>query len=170
MKDMKDAHIEATNGTPQIELIKIGDFAKLAGTNLRTVRYYEELGLLTPASRSSGGFRYYRIEDLDRLRMVGNLQRLGLELSRIRDLMYTRTPGSPRGEFLEHVRRALREQAALIDQRVAELGEQRQGLEQAMTKLTECESCDHHPEVGNNFCHPCQVDGKSLPTDLSALF
>ena len=34
------------------ELLKIGDFARVAGTNLRTLRYYEELGLLTPAARS----------------------------------------------------------------------------------------------------------------------
>ena len=169
MKDMKLAQND-TAPAGALDLIKIGDFAKLAGTNLRTLRYYEELGLLTPASRSSGGFRYYRVEDLDRLRMVANLQRLGLELARIRELMDTRTPGSSRGEFLTQVRRALSEQAALIDQRVAELGQQRQGLEQALAKLGECETCDHHPAPGNNFCHPCQVDGKSLPTDLSALF
>lgn len=169
MKTMKDARDESASTAPQ-DLIKIGDFAKLAGTNLRTLRYYEELGLLTPASRSSGGFRYYRVEDLDRLRMVASLQRLGLELARIRELMDTRAPGASRGEFLIRVRRALGEQAALIDQRVAELGEQRKGLEQALTKLNECETCDHHPTAGNNFCHPCQVDGKSLPTDLSALF
>ena len=60
------------------QLLKIGDFAKLAGTNLRTLRYYEEIGLLQPASRSTGGFRYYRSEDLDRLRMVTSLKGLGL--------------------------------------------------------------------------------------------
>ena len=42
------------------KLLKIGAFAELAGTNLRTPCYYEEVGLLQPAGRSSGGFRYYR--------------------------------------------------------------------------------------------------------------
>jgi hypothetical protein len=42
------------------KLLKIGAFAELAGTNLRTLCYYEEVGLLQPAARSSGGFRYYR--------------------------------------------------------------------------------------------------------------
>lgn len=151
-------------------LIKIGDFAKMAGTNLRTLRYYEEIGLLQPASRSSGGFRYYRAEDLDRLRMVSNLQALGLELARIRELMDTRTEGLPRKEILTRVRTALVEQGALIDERIAALQTQRQGLSQALTKLAECEPCDHHPSAGNNFCHPCQVDGRALPPDLSALF
>lgn len=151
-------------------LIKIGDFAKMAGTNLRTLRYYEEIGLLQPASRSAGGFRYYRAEDLDRLRMVANLQELGLELARIRELMDTRVEGLPRKEFLARVRTALDEQAALIDTRIAALQAQRGGLAQALAKLGECEACDHHPAAGNNFCHPCQVDGRPLPPDLSALF
>ena len=166
MKANNDTAVTA----PQDELIKIGDFAKLAGTNLRTLRYYEELGLLAPASRSTGGFRYYRADDLDRLRMVANLQRLGLELARIRTLMDTRGTGLSRAEFLAHVRRALQEQAALIEQRIAELGVQRQGLEKALSKLEECERCGHHPVAANNFCHPCQVTGKDIPTDLSALF
>ena len=47
------------------KLHKIGVFAKMAGTNLRTLRYYEEVGLLQPAARSNGGFRYYRDSDLN---------------------------------------------------------------------------------------------------------
>ena len=151
-------------------LVKIGDFARLAGTNLRTLRYYEEIGLLRPAARSPGGFRYYRREDLDRLVMVASLQQLGLELAQIRELMDTRADGRPRPEFIARVRKALTAQAALIDERMAALSSQRQGLALALTKLEECSSCSHVPAVGNNFCHPCQLDGKSVPLDLSALF
>jgi DNA-binding transcriptional MerR regulator len=152
------------------ELIKIGDFARLAGTNLRTLRYYEEIGLLQPAKRSSGGFRYYRREDLDRLRMVAGLQHLGLELSRIRELMDTRAETRPRAEFHARVRRALEEQAALIEARIGELDVRRKGLDQALAKLGVCERCDFRPTRLNNYCHPCQIDGQELPTDLSALF
>ena len=74
----------------EVELLKIGEFAKFAQTNLRTLRYYEELGLLTPASRSQGGFRYYRRTDVNRLAMIRDLQSLGLQLERIRELMATR--------------------------------------------------------------------------------
>lgn len=157
-----------TNG--QLELVKIGDFARLANTNLRTLRYYEEIGLLHPAKRSSGGFRFYRREDLDRLRMVNRLQELGLELARIRDLMVTRVNGLSHREFVERVRRALTEQARLIDERIKSLLEQQKGLEEALTKLGECVGCELHPAAENNFCHPCQIDGKALPVELSALF
>lgn len=159
------------------DLLKIGDFAKLAGTNLRTLRYYEEIGLLHPASRSTGGFRYYRCEDLDRLRMVTSLQGLGLELARIRELMDTRAEerganGSPtlRKDFMERVHQALREQVSLIDERISALGAQRADLCRALDKLAECSACDHSPSAENNFCHPCQVDGRPVPPGLSALF
>jgi DNA-binding transcriptional MerR regulator len=151
-------------------LIKIGDFAKLAGTNLRTLRYYEEIGLLRPASRSTGGFRYYRREDLDRLGMVSRLQELGLELARIRELMSTHQEGDSRARFLARVRQALQEQSALIQARVRLLNEQLGGLDQALAKLSECDACSHTPSVGNNFCHPCAVDRKDVPVDLSALY
>ena len=45
--------------TEREDLMQIGKFAKLTGSNLRTLRYYEELGLIEPASRSDGGFRLY---------------------------------------------------------------------------------------------------------------
>ena len=160
----------ARGGADDEELIKIGDFARLAGTNLRTLRYYEEIGLLRPATRSAGGFRYYRSRDLDRLRMVASLQQLGLELARIRELMDTRNGAGSRAEFMEHVRRALREQVALIDERISALAAQRDELGRALGKLRECERCDHSPTADNHFCHPCQVDGKLVPPDLSALF
>jgi len=152
------------------DLIKIGDFAALAGTNLRTLRYYEEIGLLQPATRSGGGFRFYRPEDLNRLRMVASLQRLGLELARIRELMDTRGEGLTRQTFLARVRAALDEQKALIRARIGELETQRAGLDGALAKLSACEGCSHAPAPGNNFCNPCQVDRQPLPADLSALF
>jgi DNA-binding transcriptional MerR regulator len=158
----------ASNGLH--DLVKIGDFARLANTNLRTLRYYEEIGLLQPATRSTGGFRFYRREDLDRLRMVNRLQELGLELARIRELMVTRGNGLAHREFVARVRQALTEQAQLIEARITSLGQQQKGLEEALAKLEECTPCNLHPAAENNFCHPCQIDGKALPVELSALF
>jgi DNA-binding transcriptional MerR regulator len=159
---------EDKSGAPAQELVKIGAFARLAGTNLRTLRYYEELGLIRPATRSSGGFRYYRQEDLDRLRMVASLQELGLELARIRALMDTRGAGS-KEERRARVLEALRAQVALVDARAARLAAQRDGLLRALAKLGECGSCAHGPVPEGDACHPCSLDGKALPTDLGAL-
>jgi DNA-binding transcriptional MerR regulator len=152
------------------DLIKIGDFARQAGTNLRTLRYYEEIGLLQPATRSSGGFRYYRAKDLDRLRMVASLQGLGLDLAHIRELMDTGKNGLPRKEFVARIQKALREQVALLEERIAALAAQRDDLGRALDKVEECASCEHSPTAENDYCHPCQVDGKPVPPGLSALF
>jgi DNA-binding transcriptional MerR regulator len=152
------------------ELLKIGDFARLAGTNLRTLRYYEEIGLFQPAARSQGGFRFYRATDVNRLKMVHTLQDLGLSLDRIREVMDTRRNGEAHISKISRVRGALKTQQDLLDARIAEIEVQKARLQDAVGKLTDCESCSIHPAPENNFCEPCPFDGKPLPEDLSALF
>ncbi|MBL8804779.1 MAG: MerR family transcriptional regulator [Planctomycetes bacterium] len=151
-------------------LLKIGDFAKIAGTNLRTLRYYEELGLLAPAQRSQGGFRYYRQTDLNRLNMIRDLQELGLHLDRIRELMSTRETVEDRATFLRRVRAALEEQDRLLRERIAGLEEQRARISAAARKIHDCECCKHLPSATNNFCEPCAITGEPLPPKISALF
>ncbi len=151
-------------------LLKIGDFARLAGTNLRTLRYYEEIGLFQPAGRSRGGFRFYRETDVHRLNMVRTLQDLGLPLERISDLLGTRAAGTPHAALLVSVRAVLRTQEELLDRRLGELHDQKAEIRRALAKLQDCEVCGFHPAPENNFCEPCQVDGKTLPEVLSALF
>jgi DNA-binding transcriptional MerR regulator len=152
------------------ELLKIGDFARLAGTNLRTLRYYEEIGLFRPAARSEGGFRSYRRTDVNRLQTIQALQDLGLPLDRIRTVLDTRGAELSRNEWLARVQDALRAQEELVDARLAELSARREQLEAAHRKLAECEACDHRPTADNNHCEPCELSGSALPSDLSALF
>jgi DNA-binding transcriptional MerR regulator len=156
--------------TSQDGLLKIGDFARLAGTNLRTLRYYEEIGLLAPAARSQGGFRYYRDTDLNRLNMVRDLQSLGLHLDRIRELMSTRAELGSRSGFLGRVRAALAEQDRLLVEKSRALESQRERISQALGKIGECETCLHMPGDENNHCEPCLMTGKALPATVSALF
>lgn len=153
-----------------MELIKIGEFAQLAGTNLRTLRYYEELGLMIPASRSRGGFRYYRRTDLNRLNMIRDLQELGLPLERIRELMATREAIADRSAFIGRVQDALREQDRLLAERISALTAQREKIAVALRKIHECEHCHLKPGSENNYCEPCALTGKSLPGTVSALF
>jgi DNA-binding transcriptional MerR regulator len=151
-------------------LLKIGDFAKAAGTNLRTLRYYEEIRLLSPASRSQGGFRYYRPSDVHRLGMIHDLQELGLPLERIRELMGSREGDEDRGRLLSRVRSALDEQDRLLSARIQGLEEQRGRIADARAKIAECEQCKHRPRAANNYCEPCRITGESLPPKVSALF
>lgn len=152
------------------ELLKIGDFAELVGTNLRTLRYYEELGLIEPAERSAGGFRYYRPTDVNRVHLIRDLQDLGLPLDRIRALVGDRGAEEAGAALAERVGGALRAHDALLVERMERLEAQRGRVAQALTKLSACRSCEHHPHPGNNFCEPCSCDGERLPDLLSALF
>ncbi len=152
------------------DLLKIGDFARVANTNLRTLRYYEEMGLLSPASRSDGGFRYYRPTDVNRVRLIWDLQQLGLQLEEIADLLNTRTEGMDRAQLLERVRVALLEQNRLLQERMEHLEGQQAKVQIALIKLDSCEGCSHQPSSKNNYCEPCQASESPLPDLLSALF
>ena len=151
-------------------LLKIGEFARLADTNLRTLRYYEELGLLVPAARSDGGFRYYRPTDVNRVRLIWDLQQLGLQLEQIAALLGRRGEGESHAELVARVRHALGEHERLLQERIALLEAQRERVRTAALKLTDCAGCQHHPSSENNFCEPCRADEGPLPDLLSALF
>ena len=71
---------------------RIGELATRAGLTERTIRYYEELGLLESVKRLDGGVRVYTDDDLRRLRYIRKLKTLGLSLQEMLELesMYQR--------------------------------------------------------------------------------
>lgn len=72
------------------ELAQIGDVAVAVGLSLRTIRYYEEMGLVLPSSRSKGGFRLYTDADVARLRVITRMKPLGFSVDDMRDLLAVR--------------------------------------------------------------------------------
>jgi DNA-binding transcriptional MerR regulator len=67
---------------------RIGDLAKLTGTTPRTIRYYEEIGLLDSGRREPGAHRTFTDEDLERLRELLRMRELlGVSLEELRELM-----------------------------------------------------------------------------------
>jgi MerR family copper efflux transcriptional regulator len=106
------------------EHVQIGDVAERTGLSLRTIRWYEEVGLVPPSARTSGGFRLYTDADIERLELVKRMKPLDFTLEEMRDLLTTvdqlDDPKTPAAE-----RSALRERLVmyreLADQRVATL-------------------------------------------------
>ncbi len=84
-----------------------GDLARATGTTVRTIRFYEEQGLLQPAVVSDGGHRRYRGEDLDRLRLIGDLRELGISLCDIRAILEMRSGCHDAAEFAVRFRELL---------------------------------------------------------------
>ena len=67
--------------------MQIGEVAERIGLSLRTIRYYEEVGLIAPSARSQGGFRLYTERDAGRLQLVKDMKPLGFSLDEMRDLL-----------------------------------------------------------------------------------
>ncbi len=65
---------------------KIGQLANLVGVSPRTIRYYEEIGLLNSISRLEGGKRVYTDQDYQRLKFIKRLKHLGLTLAEMHEL------------------------------------------------------------------------------------
>src|SRR5215470_18265399 len=67
--------------------LRVGDLARQTGKTVRAIHLYEELGLIEPATRSSGGFRLYHPTVVERVRWVDLLNGLGLSLHETQDIL-----------------------------------------------------------------------------------
>ncbi|MDO8152074.1 MULTISPECIES: MerR family transcriptional regulator [Isoptericola] len=65
----------------------IGAVAERTGLSLRTLRHYDEVGLLRPSARSEGGFRLYTDADVERLLLIRRMKPLGFSLEEMSDLL-----------------------------------------------------------------------------------
>jgi DNA-binding transcriptional MerR regulator len=70
-----------------MQRLKIGDLAKLSGTTVKAIRFYEAKGLLSPSVRSPSGYRLFSDRDLKRLAFIRRVKLLGLPLAKIQDLV-----------------------------------------------------------------------------------
>lgn len=66
---------------------QIGEVADRVGLSLRTIRYYEEIGLVEPSGRTDGGFRLYTESDIERLHLVKALKPVGMSLETMSELL-----------------------------------------------------------------------------------
>lgn len=98
--------------------MQIGQLADRLGLNPKTIRYYEDIGLLPEPERTPSGYRIYGDDDHERLTFIKTAQRLGITLDEVREILILRDQGDqPCG----YVRNVLRRQVDEIDQRIAEL-------------------------------------------------
>jgi DNA-binding transcriptional MerR regulator len=67
--------------------VQIGEVAERTGLSLRTIRYYEEVGLVTPSSRTSGGFRLYSELEVSRLMLIMRMKPLEFSLEDMREVL-----------------------------------------------------------------------------------
>ncbi|KQT71966.1 MerR family transcriptional regulator [Microbacterium sp. Leaf436] len=114
--------------------MQIGELAERTGLSIRTLRHYDEIGLLVPSARSDGGFRLYTPDDESRLLLIRRMKPLGYSLEQMGELLSVvdgladRPDDDALGERLEAIRteamerrETLRRQLDAADEFVAQL-------------------------------------------------
>jgi DNA-binding transcriptional MerR regulator len=135
-----------TDTHPGEHAYQIGEVAERTGVTQRTLRFYEEKGLLTPPSRLDGGFRLYSEDDVRRVEQIKRLQSLlGLALADIKEMVeaeevkiqiraeYRRDADvSERKAKLSRAIEVTERQVAIIDHKLHALEEMKSDLEQKL--------------------------------------
>jgi DNA-binding transcriptional MerR regulator len=117
--------------------LQIGDVAERTGLSLRTVRHYEEVGLLPPARRSPGGFRLYGDAAVQRLLVIKQMKPLEFTLEQMRELLdhLDELAAGPAPERRRQIEDHLRRYQELVTQRVDTLRERLTGAQALQNSL-----------------------------------
>lgn len=118
--------------------MNIGDVSRLSGLPAKTIRYYEDIGLVSPL-RSNNGYRSFRQSDLHKLAFLGRARSLGFSIDDCRNLMAlyddkTRASADVKTIAQEHLKR--------IEQKLRELSE----MQGTLTHLIKGCAGDHRPD------------------------
>ena len=148
---MEEAEWNGNSG----RLMRIGDLAKKAGTTMRTIRYYEQLGLIAPAARSRGGFRLYEEEELRKLRLIKNLQLVDTPLAQVKAFFDQRQRGRVASDIAPGIRRLLEEQLREVEHRITQYQAMESSLRETIEILQCCTECSLEP--GPGVCPRCPV-------------
>jgi len=127
---------EPATGSPSGDL-SIGDVCARCGVSPRTVRYYEELGLLPGVRRRAGGRRVYGSDELERLRFIQRLKALGLSLAEVRELNAVHGIAGSTGAMLERLDELLARRLGELDGRIAELAGLRDLIEKYRARVAQ---------------------------------
>ncbi len=100
------------------KMLFIGQIAKQIGVNPKTIRYYEEINLLSKSKRGENNYRVYSQDAVKRLSFIKKAQSLGFTLREIKEVLALRDRGF---KPCTHVRDLLKQRVIDIDQKLAEL-------------------------------------------------
>jgi Hg(II)-responsive transcriptional regulator len=109
--------------------VRIGEAARRAGVNIRTLHYYEARGLLPEPERTESNFRIYTEETIRRIRFVKRAQQLGFSLKEIKDLLAHRVDSKA---TCADVRERAQSKIADIEKRIVSL----QAMKEALARVT----------------------------------
>jgi DNA-binding transcriptional MerR regulator len=137
-----------------------GDMARLSGTTLRTVRFYEMEGLLTPSEREGAAHRRFPPAELRKLQCISGLREAGLSLQDIKTLIGIKARCPSAENAAATLMSALNERIDEMQQRIAVLNKVRADLCATVEALRACRDCDapSFPKPCNTCSHMSQAD------------
>lgn len=125
--------------------MRIGELAATSGMATKTIRYYEDIGLMPAPPRTSAGYRDYGPDAPARLRFVRAAQSVGLTLGEIREVLAVRDGGQTP---CPHVRGLIERHAAELTERINTLTEMRRQLRRLAQRARTTP-----PSAVAEFCH-----------------
>ncbi|MDP2562644.1 MerR family transcriptional regulator [Psychrobium sp. 1_MG-2023] len=111
--------------------MKISELARVAQVPVKTIRYYEQVRLLTPATRASNGYRQYQQSDIETLIFIRRCRELNIAISEIKQLVDVQQDPKASCHTVDKI---IDDQLARIQQTQKELAL----LEQSLAKLASC--------------------------------
>ena len=127
--------------------MRIGELAAVSGVTAKTIRYYEDIGVLDPPARTPSGYRDYTPGATDRLAFIRSAQAVGLSLGEIRGIVALRDRGTtPCGHVLD----LITARAADLDRRISELQRLRAELGRLEDRAQHLDPADCDPR---RVCH-----------------
>lgn len=118
--------------------MKIGQVAQVTGLNIRTIRFYEEHGVLPPHPRTESGYRIFDAGDLERLDFIKKAKRLGLSLLEIKDILAITDQGQA---TCTHVRQLLTAKVDELNRAMRELAEFRTAMVELLEDAGPLQDC-----------------------------
>ena len=142
--------------------MRIGDMARKTNTSIRTIRYYEEMGLVSPSNRSTGGFREYNKENLDKVVIIQKLKALGLTLSEIKELFTIKKKTLYGGEAAKKIYDFFDKRSVEIDEKLEKLGQIKTDIEMSKSLIKKCFECKIIVDECKKNCNINGID-KEIP-------
>src|SRR5688572_15047973 len=150
------SHLKREGEKPAAGMLRVGDLARQSGKTVRAIHLYEELGLLKPASRSSGGFRLYETRAVERVRWIDLLHGMGFSLHEMKEVLQAWWSSELGPEAMAHLRTLFQTKLAETRQAVERHRQIEIELEAGLAYLETCKVCPTHESV--NGCVKCPQD------------
>ena len=126
-----------------MKVMKIGEVAKLSGTGIETIRFYEREGLLLEPERRPSGYRQYDESTVERLDFIRRAKELGFTLAEIKELLELSFAHSN----CEHIRQRAEDKITDIESKIRNLQQMKRSLRKIVERCRIKDSTDDCPLV-----------------------